>query len=317
MRFDRVDRVVVTVVLLSGGFGCSDDGPKSSEAAPSTNGRGGTHGASGAGGAGERADAGSGDHGGGKRILGGAGEGGDVGSRGSGAHGSGKKSFGGAAEVAGAGEGGVASSAGSGSGEEPRECEYRYTEGHGDLFVSFDGALRLKLRSAFDPNQGEILAEPESVCILVAEASRALAESYGGAPESEAFAFLGIPPGDAFWLLPEAPQVGIPWFGASTEGVPPTRYANEELHVTLAEVQAPEGGNVAVWTANFLGKPRPLFSTAEGELATRFVVGAHIHFNWSFSVAGEYRLAFRAEGTRTDGELDQSPLAHFRFLVGP
>jgi surface-anchored protein len=184
------------------------------------------------------------------------------------------------------------------------------------LFVTFDGALRLTLRSAFAPNQGETLADPENVCIIVADASRALVESYGGAPEGQAFAFLGVPSGAPFWLLPEGPQVGIPWFGASTEGVPPTRYANEELYVALAEVQAPQGGNVAVWTANFVGEPRPLFSTVEGLLVTRFAVGAHMHFNWSFSAAGEYRLGFRAEGTRSDGELEQSPMARFRFLVG-
>jgi surface-anchored protein len=195
------------------------------------------------------------------------------------------------------------------------DCELTYGEGHGDLFVRFDRGLDLSVRSTFGSASPEILAETSRVCVLVPAASRALAESMGGAPESADYAFLGVSAGDPFWLLPATPRAGMPWFGASTEDVPAGRYDGNEVRVAIASIEMPTSGQFAAWSTSSFGVPSAMFSTATGMLTHFFPIGAHVHFNWAFSVSGTYVITFIVEGTH-DGTSDLTPLSPLRFLVG-
>jgi surface-anchored protein len=138
----------------------------------------------------------------------------------------------------------------------------------------------------------------------------------GGAPDSPEYAFLGMEPGQPFWLLPATPRSGMPWFGTSTEAVPLGRYAGDEIRLVIAAMELPEGARLAAWSTSAFGVPTTIFSTATRTLDHTFTRGAHVHFNWAFSVAGTYAVSFKVEGRDDDG-LQQSPLSPLRFLVRP
>lgn len=262
------------------------------------------------GGAGSNA-ADSGDSGSGGRDSGGgsANSGGRAGTGGRGGQGLGGEQLGGSS-----GDPDPTEGSGGGGGED--ECEYLYDEGHGDLFITLDGGLGLRIRSAFGAGSAEILVEPSRVCVVVPPASYALTESMGGAPDSEAYAFLGVPPGEPFWLLPQTPRIGMPWFGASTEGVLHGVYDRDEVELVLEAVNGPDGAHVSVWSTDTFGAPSPLLSTALGRLTHVFSTGAHVHFNWAFSAAGTYLLSFRIRGERNGTEEESQPTP-LRFLVEP
>lgn len=181
------------------------------------------------------------------------------------------------------------------AGASAAACPLTYSEGHGDLyFVEALERLDLRLRSAFGGASAESLQEPERVCIVVAASSLELTRARGGAPSSADYRFLGVPAGEPFWLLPQSPQNGIPWFGFSTEALATGHYVGDSVQLELALLSAPAGAHLAVWSTGALGAPELVFSTFEGVVVREFSVGAHLHFNWSFSHAGDYRLQFRA-----------------------
>ena len=219
----------------------------------------------------------------------------------------------GGAPLAGAPAAGAGGAAGGDTGV---DCELSYSEGHGDLFVRFEGGLDLAVRSTFGSAPPEILAETSRVCVVVPPASRALVEAMGGAPDSDQFAFLGVSAGAPFWLLPATPREGVPWFGASTEDVPSGYYDGNELRLRIAALELPAGGQLAVWSTNTFGVPSVLFSTTTDVLTHAFPRGAHVHFNWAFSVAGTYAITFAVEAERA-GTTEHMLAAPLRLLVQP
>lgn len=194
-------------------------------------------------------------------------------------------------------------------------CEYAYREGHGDLFVVFDGSLDLAVRAAFG-GPAETLVEPERVCVFVPPESYALAEAMGGAPDDGAFAFLGVPAGQPFWYLPQTPREGLPWLGASTEGVPGAVYDRNELEIAIVPLAMPVGGNVSAWSTDTFGEPTPIYSTVTNVLTFPLLVGAHEHFHWAFTVAGTYTLSIVVRAARS-GVVESSAPRQLRFVVDP
>jgi surface-anchored protein len=198
------------------------------------------------------------------------------------------------------------------------DCELSYTEGHGDVFVVFDRdppGLDWRLRSSFGAGAGETLADASRVCVVVPAASRVLTQSMGGAPVSEDYAFLGVAPGDPFWLIPQTPREGMPWFGISTENVPQALFTGDEIEFVVTEIETPDGGNLSAWSSGTFGAPSPIFATTVGKLAHSFGAGAHVHFNWGFTVAGRYALRLEVAGRR-DG-VRRSASNVLTFLVRP
>jgi surface-anchored protein len=229
----------------------------------------------------------------------------------------------GGSSAEGSGEGGGSSGEGGEGGEggdPPRgECEFVYDEGHGDIFIGFstEQGLQLTIRAALEPGKAETLYAPSRVCVVVPVASRELASSYGGVPANEDFAFIGLPPGESFWLLPAVATRGIPWFGASTEGVPRGHYADDVVALRINALELPAGASVATWFSDAFGSPAPIFSTADSVLSTEFAVGAHLHFSWSFTHAGVYRLAFEVAGQGAAGGIADRQSEVLSFLVEP
>jgi surface-anchored protein len=192
------------------------------------------------------------------------------------------------------------------------DCELTYAAGHGDLFVTFDAGLDVVIRASF--GGPEELVPPERVCVVVPRESYELAVSLGGVPASEGYAFLGANPGDPFWLLPQAPRAGMPWFGASTEDVPTAVFADDRVELSVTPADVPEGGHVAAWTTDAFGAPSAIFATATGKLSQGYSTGAHVHFNWAFTTGGTYTLAFAVVAERAGVRMASEPRS-LRFLV--
>jgi surface-anchored protein len=301
------------LLALTPAFGCSEP-PRAITTVPSEGGAptfdagsagGGTPGEVAGGGA---ASAGETAHPNGGRAFGGAtsaaGEGGHVSTG----------TAGETASDAGGGAGGHEIASGGESGEHGAdECELRYTEGHGDLFIGYDAGLEISIRSAFG-RTSEHLVDPARVCVIVPAASHALSLSLGGAPEGEEFAFLGLAAGEGFWMLPASPRPGMPWFGAATEAIPSGLYASDRVVLSITQVNTPIGGNVSVFATDPLGAPSLFYSTVTGARTHAFPSGAHLHFDWAFTLAGTYTLTFRAEGEHRGG-LDESADTSVRFEV--
>lgn len=210
-------------------------------------------------------------------------------------------------------------------------CELVYEAGHADLFIHDEGGLRVSIRAAFAGAQETIEPAPR-VCVVVPRASYALAQSLGGVPDQPEFAFLGLPPSSAFWLLPATPRAGIPWLGASTESLLAGHYADEEVVLSLTLVERPAEAEVAVWSTSSLGSPLVLFASSSMTWQHAFPVGAHLHFNWSFTRPGDYAVDLQASaallgnggetgvggaGGVQEAARETSPAARLRFLVKP
>jgi surface-anchored protein len=196
------------------------------------------------------------------------------------------------------------------------ECPYRYTEGHGDLYVTYDleTGLGFGLRSAFknsafknstgESGAGETVQPLTSACLIVGLKAMELSLEYGGAPAGSDFAFLGIPAEDAFWLLPQVARTGLPWFGLSTEGVPRTGLG-ERVQLSLRAIEVPDRAKLSVWSTDTFGRPAVLWSTYEQTLSAELNTGVHAHFNWAFTEPGHYSLEFTANMT---GAADSPPV---------
>jgi surface-anchored protein len=152
--------------------------------------------------------------------------------------------------------------------------------------------------------------------MVVPRASYELSEELGGAPDSAAWAFLGVDSGEAFWLLPQSPRQGMPWFGASTEGVPRGLYEGDQLTFAITQIDLPSGASLSAWSSDTFGAPAPIFSTADGLTEHVFSVGAHVHFNWAFTQSGQYAITFAISGLR-DGAVQASLPQILRVEVLP
>jgi surface-anchored protein len=239
-----------------------------------------------------------------------------------GAAGQGEHAGGQGGHVTGTTEGGVGGEAGGAGGAPdggplPDDCELLYTQGHGDLFIDYDAhGLSWGIRSSFGNEGPEMVVDPARVCLVVPGASYELAQSAGGAPDAAEWVFLGLDPGDPFWLLPQAAREGMPWFGASTEDVPPNVYVGNKLTFELESIESPTGAHVSAWSSNTFGEPSVIFSTATARAEHDFSVGAHVHFNWAFTRAGLYKIAIVIRGLR-DGEEEASAPSFLRVQVLP
>jgi surface-anchored protein len=120
--------------------------------------------------------------------------------------------------------------------------------------------------------------------------------------------------GEAFWLLTQSPREGIPWFGASTEDVPPMFYDDDAVELVIVARDIPERGNLAAFSSGTFGAPSVIFATAAGKLTHSFRSGAHLHFNWAFTVEGTYDLSLAVVAHRA-GVPEWSAPNHVRFQV--
>lgn len=224
-----------------------------------------------------------------------------------------------------------------------------YAEGHADIGVNYvsAGGPRFTLFTRFDSNvvtenplnpteiRNQILPA-EAVAIRVRdddprvvrerkvdeETMEVLYDLTG--PEWD---FLGVAQGEPVWTLPQASEIGKPFFGYATENLTPSQWIGP-ISFTLEEiVSGPAGGEVSLWQTNFFGQPTVKFASADGiNVVLGGVddgadddfpqnIGGHDHYNWGFSKPGVYELRFGAYGTRVGvGQVHGTGV--FTFLVG-
>jgi surface-anchored protein len=200
------------------------------------------------------------------------------------------------------------------------DCAFSYAAGHGDLYVQYDveREFSLRVRSELEPGLGELLYDPQDVCIVVPRRARQATVDFGGRPAGTQWEFMGVSAGEPFWLLPQVARADVPWFGTAAASVPPDVISTSAL---VAELMPPGDalpGAFAAWATDSFGSPQPILSTAMG--LTRLVIppGSHSHLNWSFSAPGRYDLAFKVMLVSDDGALSVTGREQtFRFEVEP
>lgn len=207
------------------------------------------------------------------------------------------------------------------AGEEPTDenCEFSYRSGHGDLYVEYSskGGPSLRVRSELEPGAGELLYDPQRVCIEVPGSTFDATVEFGGRPETEAWDFLGIAEGEPFWFLPQVAQDEVPWFGVAAASAPSGLVGTNGLVLALVELSAPQGAAFAVWASDPFGNPKPILSSAAGLTETRVSPGSHAHFNWGFSTAGRYDITFGVHAEQAGGTKLREAESVFRFQVLP
>ncbi|MGN6107627.1 MAG: choice-of-anchor M domain-containing protein [Kofleriaceae bacterium] len=210
---------------------------------------------------------------------------------------------------------------GDGTACAPEPCTYRYTEGHGDMYASWDESegLRLGLRSALEPGSGELVYDPWKVCIVVPRSTYEEIVSWGGRPPGAGWDPIGVPAGQSFWYLSELAIDGTPWFGLASDpsavGGVPGGVFGQTLALSL-EVDPPAGAQLSVWSSVSDPEAPPFeISTAIGLSTMDMITGSHAHLNWAFTRPGEYFVRAVVSGTLVAGGERASPPAVYRFIV--
>jgi surface-anchored protein len=123
---------------------------------------------------------------------------------------------------------------------------------------------------------------------------------------SSAFAFVGVGPGEQYWLLPQGQKDGQIYLGiaSETEGGEFASYRNSDPRVsgsgafvtlTLKGVRGP--GNVSIWSFDSEGQPLVWWATSDGVTSTDslFILeGSHNHYNYGFTAPGIYEIDVQA-----------------------
>jgi surface-anchored protein len=211
----------------------------------------------------------------------------------------------------------VSSSAAAGAGGE--DCALWYEEGHGDLFVSYDPdteQLTLWIRAQLaEPT--ETLHSLDDVCIHVPRSTYDEVLAAGGRPVGNDWDSTGVEAHEPFWLLPQSPVPGVPWFGLSTEGGPPAEILSGDISLAYALAAVPLGGQLSQYSVGTFGNPVFLLSSSAGELSYSRPPGIHEHLNWTFSSPGWWWVDVVATAPLSDGVLLSSPPGRLRMWVEP
>lgn len=204
-----------------------------------------------------------------------------------------------------------------------------YRMGHGDILALYDPVperLVLRLRSHLtfpDPAGAPPLHDPSAVCIVVPYSAYERMAAAGGRPvfgEPDAFEPIGVEPGAAFWVL-EAQNLGSeqPFFGVAVDELPEAVFAGP-LRFVVRALSAPSNAHVSIYQLPIL----PVFYVStrfpERTVAAQSVSlssGAHDHFNWTFSHAGDYAMEMTVRGERVTGGALESEAITLRFRVEP
>ena len=172
---------------------------------------------------------------------------------------------------------------------------------------------------------GMAVANPEDVCIRLApdadnegkEVSRLVV------PEGEQFSFLGKP-GDILWHAPQQVDTWNGWrpvwagagaFDPHHEYEVPQNFVNDEVKFSLVGADKP--GNMEMFFySHGLNETENYISTKNGPTHFTYEVGAHGHFGWTFSKAGQYTFTWQASTETTDGKKLVSEPTPITWLVG-
>ena len=194
-----------------------------------------------------------------------------------------------------------------------------WTAGHGDIGIAYEGgAWDLHVHLEGGTVDAVIYPDEEfeagDIRIVLPHTT---AEAR---PAGAAFDFIGVSAGETHWKGPqtalEAAGDSSPFVGIATEEIELGDFIGDSITLALTGViSAPAGGEFSLWQAG----PIRYMDTADASFANdsfAFPVGAHDHFNYSFTKPGLYELEFTASGTHvTDGFTSASEV--YTFLVLP
>jgi len=157
-----------------------------------------------------------------------------------------------------------------------------WTDGHGDLQVSYQGG---------EWNWGVWTGnEVDEVIIALDHSSKALI------PDHPNFEFLGAVD-DPVWIAPQVDKHGVVFLGANTSSTPQGTFESNRFDLKLTSVQGP--GDFFVWTTGGAGSVEVPMNSRDG-IDAKDVINApapgHWHQNWGFSSPGTYLVGFTAEG---------------------
>ncbi|WP_350309551.1 choice-of-anchor M domain-containing protein [Corynebacterium sp. MSK039] len=172
---------------------------------------------------------------------------------------------------------------------------------------------------------GMAVTNPEDVCIRLApdadnegkEVSRLVV------PEGDTYSFLGKP-GDILWHAPQQVDTWNGWrpvwagagaFDPHHEYEVPQNFVNDEVKFSLVGADKP--GNVEMFFySHALKEAENYISTKNGPTHFTYEVGAHGHFGWTFSKAGQYTFTWQVSTKTTDGKKLVSEPTPITWLVG-
>ncbi len=189
------------------------------------------------------------------------------------------------------------------------QAEVRFLgRGHTDIALDFDGVTK-----TWNVHVGSDLTGAEFVSNDVILKVKPAAQTT--VPASVNFAFLGTV-GSPVWILPQAQNEALLYFGYGDEGIPEGVFTNNQVKVALKSVTGP--GDFFSFRVDGFGTPQILFNTRDGiTAADAATVQAEAHLNWAFSQPGDYTVVLEASGTLIEGNVASSsgPVT-FHFSVG-
>ncbi len=130
-------------------------------------------------------------------------------------------------------------------------------------------------------------------------------------PAGAAFDFIGVPAGQAIWVVPQNEVPGLLYLALASEDIAAADVEPDEVRFRLKAVDGP--GAFSVWEVDGLGVPTAFFSTADGVTAGDEFVSllGHSHLNFGFTARGLYAVTLQAFTTTTGGD----PLVSEEFTV--
>lgn len=154
-------------------------------------------------------------------------------------------------------------------------------------------------------------------------------------PDNEVFSFIGVNPGDPFWLLPSVERSWLVWPGIAIENTDSNllhSYVETDSRVSDApaqwvsidllsvDFQGEGSGNLSMWQAG--SPPRLYWSTfSEPAEGNRYFIfrGTHEHMNWGFSQPGLYEIEIQASAFLADNPQERvySDPVSIQFYVDP
>lgn len=144
-------------------------------------------------------------------------------------------------------------------------------------------------------------------------------------PDDGSLDFLGAP-GSQVWLAPQHADFTDDWrpiwsgigaFDPAHElpGAVPSNFKDDMMYFDLLGIDGP--GDVQIFFKNAASPAERLFNSADEQMRTvEYEVGAHGHFNWTFTKPGVYKLRWQGRAELTNGETEYTGWTDQYWLVG-
>ena len=160
--------------------------------------------------------------------------------------------------------------------------------------------------------ESDVEYHPDEARILVNAAAR---KTRAGASAVSSYDFLGVAPGEVFYVLPEVFDVNQIFLGIAAEEIEAGTFQNGVAKLQLISANGP--GEFSIWK-NDINGPVVQMATSDGIADNDFVTvleGGHSHFNYAFTQLGNYEITVQATATLASGEIVSSEYVTYFFRV--